>query len=363
MTPGQRAAADLGMGSSVWMGLSSNHASVAWGRVINSLTTLRPIGYYMIYVNENALYEMFGGIKFSGARELFLMDADGTIISHRNKELLGTRADSGYASRVLFGGNQGFFEAKVDGRASYVAYHMIKKTGWRIVSVIPAAQYDTQIIVLRNSMFVIALVCLIVISLFAVLLAAGLSRPIQALTSVVVRVRDGDIDIRSDYESSDEVGILSENFNQMIGQINTADLQRLRGGTAQTEGGTGGAEAADQPAFPVQHAGYDQLDGARQGGFRRGGPGQGAGGHDARRVEPRGLFAASGRDRQHRKLSEDPEGPLRGQDHREHGDQRTRRRAACPQADPAAHCRKRDCARHRAHGGTRKDRYLRGRAG
>ena len=42
MTREQRAAADLGMGGSVWMGLSSNHNSVAWGRVINSLTTLRP---------------------------------------------------------------------------------------------------------------------------------------------------------------------------------------------------------------------------------------------------------------------------------------------------------------------------------
>lgn len=63
-----------------------------------------------------------------------------------------------------------------------------------------------------------ALICLAIIVIFAILFRRML-KPIQTLSSLTVRVAQGDLDVHIPVKSQDEIGQLSKNFNDMVQQI------------------------------------------------------------------------------------------------------------------------------------------------
>lgn len=82
----------------------------------------------------------------------------------------------------------------------------------------------------------IAAIGLVVVIFFTINTARALVRPIASLTSVARLARAGNLEIMAPVDSRDEVGILSESFNAMIGEIRsfTGSLeQKVADRTAQ----------------------------------------------------------------------------------------------------------------------------------
>ena len=84
--------------------------------------------------------------------------------------------------------------------------------------------------------------------LVARLLARSLTKPIHALVAGTEKVRDGDLDVRVEKSSSDELGILVDSFNRMTGDLRTGRERLVRAERVATW-----AEAAKRIAHEIKN--------------------------------------------------------------------------------------------------------------
>ncbi len=84
--------------------------------------------------------------------------------------------------------------------------------------------------------------------LVARLLARSLTKPIHALVAGTEKVREGDLDVRVEKSSSDELGILVDSFNRMTGDLRTSREQLVRAERVATW-----AEAAKRIAHEIKN--------------------------------------------------------------------------------------------------------------
>lgn len=72
---------------------------------------------------------------------------------------------------------------------------------------------------LENNLITIVPLTVIIILFFGLYFSGQLTEPIESLTSVTKRIADGDLDVRANIDSKDEIGILAENFNKMTDSL------------------------------------------------------------------------------------------------------------------------------------------------
>ncbi|MFA4991397.1 MAG: ATP-binding protein [Candidatus Omnitrophota bacterium] len=78
---------------------------------------------------------------------------------------------------------------------------------------------------LRNTLFNVSSVILILVVVIAILIARSISRPIKALTRISKTISGGDLLARAKIEATDEIGELAHSFNQMTNSLVQANVK------------------------------------------------------------------------------------------------------------------------------------------
>ncbi len=92
-------------------------------------------------------------------------------------------------------------------------------TGWNIIGVIPRAELEKDTYSIRRAITILLpLVCLLDL-LAAWYFASALSNPIKKLMRLMRKVEGGDFSVVMDAQSRDEIGLLAQGFNVMVGRI------------------------------------------------------------------------------------------------------------------------------------------------
>jgi len=185
------------------------------------------VGLFGVNVPIEALHQLVGDVKVGKTGYAFLTEAGGKMISYppnpewnQNKPLseLGvpeleqahTAAQSGKTDVVRY-----TFK-NVD---KFNFYAKMKSTGWSVFLTAPVAEASEQLSYLAKLSAVTAGVVLVFTILVVIAFASRLVRPIKQLSALTSQVAEGDLTIKIDSKSFDEVGMLGQNFNAMIGRM------------------------------------------------------------------------------------------------------------------------------------------------
>jgi two-component system sensor histidine kinase YesM len=207
-------------GNLIWLNANSQQKLITAGSSMFDVDNWNKIGYFVLYLKEQALYSVFEQTKLNNEGEMYIINQNGKIISHSNKSLLNTTPSYPYLARVLAGPAQDHISEEMGGINYMITYRAIGNTDWKIVSVIPVAKYSHTTIILKNWMYVIYLTCIVVALVLAYLVSNSISKPIRQLSNMMRNIEKDRFDIHFNYNSRDEIGILSRNFNRMIERIN-----------------------------------------------------------------------------------------------------------------------------------------------
>ncbi|MDL2323621.1 sensor histidine kinase [Ruminococcaceae bacterium OttesenSCG-928-A16] len=93
-------------------------------------------------------------------------------------------------------------------------------SGYYLLLQQPKILAGSTIATMRNVSLIMALVSLVLCIVFSVLLSRGLARPISRLSRGMAQVKQGNLNVHISTSRTDELGQLTQNFNQM-----TTDLQ------------------------------------------------------------------------------------------------------------------------------------------
>lgn len=206
-------------GDMIWYDTDINTKTITVTRAINSLRTQRPIGYIVIVLKEQYVYGLFSETQYVGEGSIFILNSNHKVVSSKDKSLLGRAMKEVSLKGVKADSQFGFYKAKIKGEHHYISYSETMNNGWKLVSIVPANQYLSQVMMLRNSILIVAVLVAVLAVSVAVLISKSISTPISKLSEAMIKFGKGDFSANSEIYSDDEIGRLSQSFNRMVEDI------------------------------------------------------------------------------------------------------------------------------------------------
>lgn len=163
------------------------------------------------------LTDYISGFEIGYSGQLMIVDGKGVILASKNQEILSSSINTilpANSTNLLTKDNGVFSEYD-----NQYIFHTLKKTGWKIVALIPISVINREV---QKSAINPPLISLaITILLFALLSLAGLdifiSKPLMKLNEITRQNIQSEFKYRQvDVNTSDEIGQLGKSYNQLI---------------------------------------------------------------------------------------------------------------------------------------------------
>jgi len=168
-------------------------------------------GYVVVTIREEQIRKIFE--RIASGQEMMLLSEHGTIISHRDHELIGQRFDR-EASGVDTADGSG-------GADSYLLSELPLSAvpGWSLVSLTPYEDAVSPINRIYNRVLVIQLISFFLFLLLLIYLLQKFTKPLVRLGKLAETVQRGNLEVRSRIRGDDEIGRLGYSFDQMLDRI------------------------------------------------------------------------------------------------------------------------------------------------
>ena len=198
-------------------------------RKVVDFNTLEAYGYLLIDLEEVILEQAYSGILDSEKVEVLICDDQGNIISHSDKKKIGSSIKGEpYANEVLAdinGHNYVQYKTNIDNVA---IYSTIENNGWKIIKTISTDYLYEEINRIQRYFNVGGVIYGLVIILYILFFSFRYTEPMMKMMSVIKKVEQGDLTVRTEVKSNDEVGQLGNSLNNMIGEMQVLIEQLIR---------------------------------------------------------------------------------------------------------------------------------------
>lgn len=177
------------------------------GRVIGAIA----LGYKGL---NDHLEKTLSDIKIGKTGYVYIMNSNGDVIAHPN--IAGENIGNFDFSKEIIRKRDGIVKYTFKDVYKLAAYKYFEPWDWHIVA---TANYDDLKSPSKSILYTIlaiALLILLVGILLAIFLTRAFVKPINKLVSYMEIAGQGDLSIQSDIASNDEIGVLSNSFNNMI---------------------------------------------------------------------------------------------------------------------------------------------------
>ncbi|HHU71419.1 MAG TPA: EAL domain-containing protein [Clostridiales bacterium] len=193
------------------------------------------IGYIISNLNTAYLSKTVAEISVGGSGFGILLDRNGTILYHQDEELIGTSVSPGKLSELVSNiekgltTSDGHFQYTYDKVDQIFSYSYIPQLNWVLLIKQDLAEVQSINNIMLASLVIICLVLIILVSIFANVLAKRYTAPIISLRDAMRTAAEGNLTAQSNIKATNELGELSKNFNKMMHIIknNYDDLSNM----------------------------------------------------------------------------------------------------------------------------------------
>ena len=168
---------------------------------------------------------------------VFVVDAQGTVLSHRDRRLVTGRAQIAGVPRLEANSAALVREFSDHGVDKIVGYAPVHGTDLIAGAEIPKAAAYFASRELLNHLLLVALALLAVAAVVSMIWSQTLTRSIARLVDAAREIGQGRFDVDVRVKSRDEIGTLAQAFNQMARELNTREraLRDAEGQLIQSE--------------------------------------------------------------------------------------------------------------------------------
>jgi len=148
----------------------------------------------------------------------FILDSEGTAIAHPS--LIGENVmDRAYVAK-MYKEAAGHHTFEQDGVKKVDMFTTIPNFDWKLGVIYDQKNMQSLAAGLRNVMIVAAIVTLAILAIILFIFISRVLKPIFRLQDTVQQVADGDLTVRANIHSNDEIGELGKGFDRMLDQMN-----------------------------------------------------------------------------------------------------------------------------------------------
>lgn len=157
--------------------------------------------------------------------KLMILTRDGQMAAGQNGS-----ADSRAMAKLLDGQAEptGSLRTTLDGLDSVVVWEKLTVSGLTVCEVLPIGDMPLDQSVIKSTVGIVFIFCLVIGSLLSLLFTRYLSAPISRLTRRLDRISAGDFTPDATIESHDEIGMIGRQINEMSGHISELVETRIQ---------------------------------------------------------------------------------------------------------------------------------------
>ncbi len=179
--------------------------------------------YFGLNFNESAIFKIIGDIDISPNTVMYLLDESGTVISAKEKSIIGTKLEATWIAGAFSGsggGNKVATGVVIDGERFQRVVMKNAATGWYISAFVP----ERELLAQRRGFWLFVTLTMTIVFFGSMFLAYRIivnyvDRPVMRLVNFMKMVEGGDFKVSIREERRDEFGALYTGFNDMVGRI------------------------------------------------------------------------------------------------------------------------------------------------
>ena len=181
-------------------------------------------GVLLVDMNYSGIEQMFERVNDGGVGFVYLCDADGEIIYHPMQKAIyaGLVREN---NLVHAGYGDGAYSENFDGQERDVVVKTVGYTGWKIISVTPVSELAFDMGQMRNYLFMVAIIILILIVFGNYIISYVVTDPIRKLEDSIAYLEEGvaNEDVMNEEDifigGSHEIRHLGRTIKSMIRQM------------------------------------------------------------------------------------------------------------------------------------------------
>lgn len=173
------------------------------------------IGVIGIEIDYNTIAGVVNNITLYDNGYAFITDTNGELIYHPHIDISKLTAENKPEIPNDLANNEAIINYSFNGVKKQAVWVKLNN-GMRLNVTVPVSEISRDWRRLANKVFLSSLVLLVVFILITLRLSRHITGPLKKLTEGALKVDAGDYDVNLQYSGKDEVGILTNTFNQLI---------------------------------------------------------------------------------------------------------------------------------------------------
>ena len=178
------------------------------------------VGVIGLSIELSALAGTFSEMTLSYDGYPVILDSEGITIAHPTLSGESVKdmpfSDALYAS----GKESGDVSYRFDDEDKAMIFTTIPELDWKVAAVFDQKNIDLTANQIRTSMIIVALATLVLFFLVLYIMISRMIKPLGQLNVLMNSISQGDLTVRSNIKSNDEIGELGKHFNTMIENMN-----------------------------------------------------------------------------------------------------------------------------------------------
>lgn len=180
---------------------------------------------YRIAAEQSLLSYAYSLLR-TGTEQIFVFDADGLLISRIGLQVYSSGAADLPAGTKPVHLSAGWFSGQLFGQERVGVVFSFEPFGWTVAITELHAAFFADIRGILLTQALILLIAVLIVTIVTTIYVSQIAGPVERLAGTIDRIaQTGDLSHRALIEYNDEIGLLADRFNAMLGTIQTGQRE------------------------------------------------------------------------------------------------------------------------------------------
>lgn len=193
-------------------------------RVMKNFKTMENIAYIHVNLDGRSILSKIDQLKLGKTGKFFVVDQDGRIMIDADLDMINKKIKNNELDHYLADPLVSEFEFNQENTTFYGIKQPLVN-GWSIVGIVPIKEITGDLQNVQKITLVTSVIFALIAVIFGYFAANAVTQPVANLTNQMKKVGKGEFTPVTFTDSHDEIGLMSRQFNQMIGQVDQLMIQ------------------------------------------------------------------------------------------------------------------------------------------
>jgi len=203
-------------------GSGSGAATFGLGRVLKNTSTNTQQAVLLIEISLDAVSKELADIQMGEGGQTLILSPDLNVVYAKDLNTIGQKTSIAITKEGLPDENKSTLSTD---KAMQLVYFKSAKTSWYLMGAMPIAELVKDAKVISNITWVMAGIAALIAIVIGIVVARMIGTPVIKLRNLMKEGEQGNLTVRMNVSSQDEIGQLGQSFNQMMEKI-TALVQQ-----------------------------------------------------------------------------------------------------------------------------------------